>query len=112
MTANSGGILRTAGFIVGGTGLAGLLASGVLLTVAGLKWNDVVQSNCRAFGDCSQQDHDNSVEASNLASAATVGFVAGGVLTAAGIALYLVAPRQAKVGLLVSPDGMAIAGAF
>jgi hypothetical protein len=108
---NSGGNMRMAGFIVGGTGLAGLLASGVLGVAAELKWNDVTP-NCRTSGSCNGHDHDNSVEASNLANAATVALISGGVLAAAGLALYFVAPRGPRVGVLVSPDGMAITGAF
>ena len=48
------------------------------------------------------------------ATVATVGFIAGGVLFAGGLALYFTAPRgdSARVGLEVRPGGFAVNGEF
>jgi hypothetical protein len=57
--------------------------------------------------------HDQS-QASGFATASTVALVAGGVLGAVGAVLILTAPtgRAARVGVLIAPGTLRLAGEF
>jgi hypothetical protein len=85
---------KTVAYVVGGVGLAGLAAGGVLGAVA-LSASSREKSDCNSnLGACNnvgaaRSDYDT---AGSLADASTVAFVAGGVLAAAGVVIWLVAP--------------------
>jgi hypothetical protein len=98
-TGASRGPLRPVGLVLGGVGVAGLIAGGVMGGLAISKWN-ASQSACGSPSQCpdhaqSVSDHDS---ATSLATVSTVMFVAGGVALAAGATLYLVAPKRTSEG--------------
>ena len=73
-----------------------------------------MNSLCRTHIGCSPTavtDHDNAV---TFGTVSDVGFIAGGVLLAGGLALYLTAPKHASpsVGFLVTPNGLEMRGRF
>jgi hypothetical protein len=91
-----GAPLRTLGLVVGGAGVVTLGLSGYFgLHASGLnsdsKGGCDANNNCDAAGLAKRND---AVSASNIA---TITLVAGGVLTAAGVTLFLVGgPKEAK----------------
>jgi hypothetical protein len=117
--------LRTAGLVLGGVGLAGLVAGGVTGGLAISKWHSS-ESECASPTQCS--DHTQSVSdhnaASSLATVSTVAFIVGGVALATGVTLFFVAPRRGVEGTsmttsleidpIVGPGGggMALKGVF
>ena len=103
---NKGNTQRIVGLVTGGVGIVGLGVGALYGLMAKSKKSDS-DSHCFAGDVC---DADGLVlrhEASGRADVATVGFIAGGVLVAAGVVLYLVAPRaSARVG--IRSDGMTV----
>lgn len=96
--------LRSTSYVVGGVGAAGLIA-GTVLGVVALSKASSVKDACTAYPHCPPssrddvQSKDDSARAFGTAS--TIAFVAGGVLLAGGVVLYLVAPKDKRdVGLL------------
>jgi hypothetical protein len=87
---------RIGGLVVGGIGVAGLGVGFAFGAIAAAFWSSA-KSECNATSCPSatmvkaQSDHDN---ASSAATIGTIGFVAGGVLAATGIVLYLTAPSK------------------
>lgn len=89
-----------AAYVVGGVGVAGLILGGVTGLVAKGK-NDTANDHCPNDGVCS---NDEALRANNQAkdwaTVSTVGFIAGGVLLAAGVVLWVTAPKsRSRVGL-------------
>ena len=97
---------------IGGIGLAGAgivaLGVGVFYGLkASSKWSDQ-QDHCKSATDCSNHpqaisDHDGAVVYGRFS---TIGVVAGAVLLAGGVVMYLVAPRSEnapKTGRLSDP---------
>ncbi len=92
--AESPSSMKTIGYVVGGVGLAGITLGGVFGIVAISKNSS---ANCHP-NDCSNSDAKpaDRTSAQGSADIATVGFIAGGVLTAAGVAFVLFAPKDSK----------------
>jgi hypothetical protein len=91
--ARPGNGQRVAGWVLGGAGLGTMGASGVLALVANSRFHS-------AESEGSASRHADSVHAGELADAATVCLVAGGALAAAGVAVWLTAPKASvEVGL-------------
>jgi len=90
-TGSGGGSspVRTAGFIVGAAGIAGL----ALGTVFGVEALSTKSSHCDSNGQC---DPGTATTAYNQATASTVGFIAGGVLLGGGLTMVLLAPKSGK----------------
>ena len=84
----------TVGLVVGGAGVAAVMAGGVLGLLASAKWNDS-KSACGAPG-CDSAVHATAVSdhdsASGLALGSTIAFIAGGAAVAAGAVIFLTAP--------------------
>lgn len=80
------GTLKTASYIVGGVGVAGLVLGTVTGIVAASKHSDANCTNdlCKTSADT---DKENS--AHSMATVSTIGFVAGGVLLAGGVVLNI-----------------------
>jgi hypothetical protein len=112
---NAGGPLRTAGFVTGGVGVVGL---GLGATFGGLALSSksTVSHDCNG-SQCSSTGLSAVSSARSQATASTVGFVAGGVCVAAGLAMVLVAGRH-KERLSLAPTtvehggGLATFGEF
>ncbi|MFO0674983.1 MAG: hypothetical protein U0169_00475 [Polyangiaceae bacterium] len=91
-TSGSSG-LRTAGLVVGGAGLVGV---GVGAVVGLLAMGDAGDAKAFCNADqsrCTQDGIDGYDRAKGKATVSTIAFVAGGVLTASGVALYFLAPK-------------------
>jgi hypothetical protein len=105
---------RTAGWIMGGVGVAGLSVGGIFGLVA---LNKKSSSHCDASNVC---DAGTSSGIKSAALLSDVGFVAGSVLLAGGAAILLFGPgkRDARTGLNVSPvvaasgGGVVLGGRF
>jgi hypothetical protein len=108
-----GSALKTVGLVAGAAGVAGL----ALGTVFGIEALATKSSHCKNDGSC---DDGSSSHAYSQATISTVGFVAGGVLLAGGVTLFLVASKArsevTSTGMLVAPmvgssaGGVQIAG--
>lgn len=100
---------RTWGVIVFGVGAAGLVMGGVTGGLA-VSQHDALKAVC-PNGRCSEQ-HRGDVEAYELfGTLSTIGLIAGGVLTAAGVTLWLTAPKAGSPGVALYPyAGPASAG--
>lgn len=94
--------LKTAGFVVGGIGVVGLGVGAIAGGLASSQWSSA-KDKCpnNLCKDASAQS--DAEGAKSKATLSTVGFVAGGVLLAAGVTMILVAP---------SSNAPATAGAF
>jgi hypothetical protein len=107
-TSSSRGPLRTAAFVLGGVGVASLVAGGVTGGLAISKWHSS-ESECGSATQC--PDHAQSVgdhnAASTLATISTVTVIVGGVALATGVTLFFVAPRRTE-----QPANAGAAGAF
>jgi hypothetical protein len=105
---------RIAGIAVGAVGVVSLIAGGVLAAEASSTWK-AAKMECPTLMACSQSAHDKSTSALAFANAATGTLVAGGILTAAGVALAIVPPPRpsgSNTGTWVFPVvGMRFAGA-
>ena len=106
---------RTAGWVSVGVGAAGIAFGATTGVVVGLKRSSLHNDGCTA-NTCLGPTYKSRVDSYNtLRTLSTVGFVVGGVATVAGVTFLLTSPTQessVKVGLLVSPTGMHIAGDF
>jgi hypothetical protein len=95
--------LKTVGLVAGAVGVAGLGFGSVAGLVAKSK-NDQALQNCRTSTLCSQTGLSLTNDAKSWATISTAAFVAGGVLAAGGLTMFLVAPRGPSVaGLRVTP---------
>jgi len=79
--------LRTAGWISGGVGIAGL-AVGTIFGIVAI--SDKSAANCRGNSDCNASDVSS---AKSAATVSTVGIIVGSVLLAGGAGLVLFAPK-------------------
>jgi hypothetical protein len=112
--AGSAGPWRTIGWVLAGLGVAGVAVGSVFGIVS---MNDKSSAHCDANNFCDPGPLDSG---RNAANGASVGFIAGGVLLAGGLAIVLLAPSDgAKTGgLWLTPvvgssgGGVAAAGSW
>jgi hypothetical protein len=94
--ASSGSGQRTTGLVLGGLGVVGLGLGGIFGGLAASRWS-TAKGDCSMSQTCTPSDNTAATgersDAITLATVSTVGFVAGGVLTAGGLILFLTAPR-------------------
>jgi hypothetical protein len=104
---------RVAGAVLGAFGIAGLAGGGVFGVLASSGWKSA-QNECPGHAGCSPQAIKDRSNAVTEAMLSTVGFIAGGVLLAGGVTIYLTAPKSGSVpvGLEVRPGGLALQGGF
>ena len=82
------------GIVLGGAGLASIVAGAV---TAGVAFSDTrtAKNECSdATRTCSLDGHNAAVHAESFATASDVTFIAGGVLLAAGAALWFTRPKE------------------
>ena len=84
---------RTVGAVVGGAGLVGLGASGVLALVANSK-NQSSMNGCSGSVCWTQSAYQARGDARSAGDAATVVFLVGAAALATGVTLWLTAPRD------------------
>ncbi len=115
--AKDGKTQRTAGFVVGGVGAAGLIVGGVFGIVSKSTYNGAVGTCTPSTSPptgCSPGGLSDRDKASTQAAVSTVAFIAGGALLATGAVLVFTAPR----GVTVSPTvglrsaGVGVNGSF
>lgn len=108
--SNAGSTQRLIGLVSGGVGVAGIGVGSVFGVIAMSK-NNSTAGHCNG-SVCDAPTIANLNDARTDATVSTVSFIAGGVLLATGVVLYLTAPRGApSTGLLLSPgSGGSIAG--
>ncbi|AKV04384.1 hypothetical protein AKJ09_11047 [Labilithrix luteola] len=111
--SGSGSSLRTTSYLLGGAGLAGL----ALGTYFGLRAiSQKSDAKCDAAAEC--EDGDALAKARSSAMMSNVAFVAGGVLTASGVALFVLSTPDSSVRASMAPAvsqqamGMTMTGAW
>jgi hypothetical protein len=119
--ATSGSALRSIGLVVGGLGVVGLgVGTGFAVRARGLDADAKDDGHCNNTG-CDATGRPLNLQALQAADISTVSFIAGGVLVAAGVTLYVVGGRsrtESEVSLGVSPliargeNGVWFHGAF
>lgn len=97
--------LKTAGFVTGGVGIASLVASGIFGAVAIAK-NGEGKSACPMKTCANPSGVDANHAAETFADLSTVLFIAGVVLTGAGVTMVIVSPsKTSTMGLVLTPIG-------
>jgi hypothetical protein len=98
---------RRVGLVVGGTGLAGLLAGAVLGIRAKATYDDALAHCPGGHAPCDPVGVRMGKTANTEAAAATAAFIAGGALAAGGVAIYLTTPKgRLTFGVGVVPVGI------
>jgi serine/threonine-protein kinase len=82
---------RTLGLVTGAVGIAGLIVGATFGFIAQSDNNDA-KTHCKTDTSCDPTGVSQTNSALHAATASTVAFIAGGALTAAGLALWLTAP--------------------
>jgi hypothetical protein len=90
-SAEGGGTLRALGWIAIGVGAAGVLTGAVAGGLAARKRDDL-EEGCGDDGGCPPPLHEDVDAYDTLRAVSSVGFIAGGVLAAGGVAMVLLAP--------------------
>ncbi len=110
---DSGQTMRTLGIVGMGVGAAGLGLGAMFGLMAKSALDNSNSGPCNASDHCTPAGLSDRQDASNKATLSTVMFVAGGVVAAAGIVVFLAAPHgpSSTVGAVtVSPAPMAGGG--
>jgi hypothetical protein len=111
--AHGGSSFKTVGLVTGGVGILGLGAGAVFGLEALSKKND---ANCASDGACSSQGAVTTQrDAQNAGNLSTVFFIAGGVLAAAGITMFALAPSstaQVTPSVGTNEAGVVLRGAW
>jgi hypothetical protein len=111
-----GGTVKTLGFVALIAGGAGLVTGGVTGLLAMSKRNALDDDARCHSGQCLYSAEGDVGSLRTFRTISTVGFVAGGVLAAAGVALLLTAPgeseQSARVSLNVGPASVGVRGTF
>jgi hypothetical protein len=107
------GTQQIMGVVAGGVGVVLLAGGGGFGLAASSRWS-TAKGQCATHEQCSPEAIHNRNVAAEYATISNVGFIAGGVLAALGVTLFLTAPRarHARVALAVEPTGVRIAGSF
>jgi hypothetical protein len=92
---SSGGTQKALGFVAGGVGVVGVVLGAVFGAVASSTWSSA-KSDCGAGCPSDAPAQQEKSSAQSAATVSTVGFIGGGLLVAAGLALYLTAPSETK----------------
>lgn len=104
--AASGISLRTIGLVVGSVGVVGLgVGTGFAVRAKALDADAKADGHCDSTG-CDATGRPRNLQALQAADISTVSFIAGGVLLAAGVTLFVVggpSRRDSEVSLGVSP---------
>lgn len=99
---------KTAAVVTGGIGVVGIVV-GLALVVSAKATHDEARQHC-SNGLCTVTGHDLWEEANHKADAATVSMVAGAILAAGGLTLWLTAPSATKtaIGVRSSASGQQV----
>jgi hypothetical protein len=116
---SNGSPLKTVGLVVGGVGVAGLIA-GAIFGVEALSKNSSANSghcggSLGSANDCDSTGVSLRHDAVTFGNVSTVAFIAGGVLAAGGATLFLVAPSshvEVGAGAGAGSAGVLVRGTF
>jgi hypothetical protein len=94
---------RTVAFLVGGVGIVGVVVGSVFGLVSISRGKDA-DKECQPpdYNICTAKGVEAGSAAMSAGNVSTVAFVAGGVLVAGGVVLYLTAPSGARVAIAPS----------
>jgi hypothetical protein len=117
---SGGGTLKMVGLVAGAVGLIGIGTGAAFGFIAKSKNDQALEpQNCRTSTLCTQTGLSLTDDAKRAATVSTVSFIAGGVLAAGGVALWLAAPSPGRTtGVRVTPvlgpaaSGVAVSGSF
>lgn len=108
-----GSTQKTLGIVAGAAGIAGVGAGVVLGVLANSKWSDAKDACSTTTCPNRSVAEDTRQSALGLATGSTIAFIAGGVLVAGGVVLWLTAPSSsARVGFAPTPSGGLFSGTF
>jgi len=102
----------TAGWISIGVGGAGIVLGAIM---GGVALGKVSELGCDSNGACPGATDDELASANTLRTVSTVGFIAGGILTAAGVTLLLIPPPRADAAYVtpyLTASSIGLRGAF
>ena len=114
---------KVIGLVAGGVGVAGLVA-GAIFGAMTMSSASEQKNDCSSPTSCPDPGHAASAHSSGetTATLSTVGFIAGGVLIAAGAVLYLTSPRSREASpttalalvpsLAPAGGGLSLSGGF
>jgi len=104
---------RIAGIALGSAGLGGVVVGGIFGALTFSAWS-AANSACSSHRNCSAQALSDGSNASTYGTVSDIGFIAGGILLAGGVTLFLTAPKDARpaAALRVVPGGLGVVGSF
>jgi len=113
-TSGGGSGMKIAGIAMIGVGVAGVIVGGIFGGLAIGKKNDAAPLCTSDFSKCTTAGKAIVDDALAFGTVSTVAFIAGGVLAAGGIVVYLLAPKkkESTVSFSVSPFGVSMGGSF
>jgi hypothetical protein len=96
---------KTLAVVAGGVGVVGVAVGSIFGLRAKSKNDEALQpQNCPTSSLCTQNGLNLTNDAKSAASLSTIGFVAGGVLVAAGVVLWVTAPSSTtQTGIRLAP---------
>ena len=105
--------MRIAGLTTMGVGIAGVIVGGVFGGLAIGKKNDAAPMCLPDFSKCTSAGKAIVDDGLTFANVSTVAFIAGGVLAATGLVIFLVAPSsKERVAVSIAPNGILVGGTF
>jgi hypothetical protein len=113
--------MQIAGLAVAGVGAVGVIVGSVFgLMAIGANDESLEPQNCRTETFCTEEGIELREDAESHATVSSVGFVAGGLLLAGGLVIYLVAPSGGadRATLRLAPrvgayeQGLSLQGSF
>jgi len=108
---SSSGGLRTASYISTGVGAAGLIAFGVLGSMATARFEDIERA-CPSHDGCDPALRERAQSGQELQTGANIALVAGGVCLAAGVTLFVLSLDEQDAEIEVSARGATLRGRF
>ncbi len=91
--AATGAAQRVVGLTVGGVGAATMIVGGVFGFIAKSKNDDAIKGGCQGQTCTTQQGVQLTNDARSAGNVSTALFIGGGVVLAAGVVVWLIAPR-------------------
>jgi hypothetical protein len=117
---SSGSGRKVAGLVTASVGVVGGVVVGTYFGLSARKANDASFTNdgCNAANSCNQAGLAQRNLALRDGNVSTIAFIAGGVLAAAGVVIWLTAPSRSSESsppssaLILLPGGVAVRGGF
>jgi len=106
--------VRIAGLTIAGFGVAGVVVGSVFGGLAIGRKNDAAPNCTSDLSRCNTTGKAAIDDAFTFANVSTIAFIAGGVLVATGLTMFIFAPKskEAAVSVFMGPRGVSVGGAF